>query len=467
MESSRWTNPIRRRGLRSPSGWFLLGLFLILLLLVLNASLMLIYRQVRGTIEEELGQRLLAVACATAAGIAPPDVEAVRTDPEGDRTRRLQSMLARVRLETGLAEIYLFDTDRRHLLDADLELAPGYENPALELHFGAATAALAGVAATSDLYKVGQVYLKTAFAPVLGDAGQVLGVIGVEGGSGFFRGLWDLRRQVLLSGAVSIVTILGLSVFFTRLLRTQAVAERALRETSALAAAGELAAILAHEIRNPLAVISARAERVRSKIESGKSAREVLEWFDAIPGEVDRLNRVLTQYLSFARPGDREEEAVELGPTVDAALSLLEGDFARRAITLERSDEECRGVRVAVAPAALHQVLLNLFLNARDAMLGGGRMKIGARESGGWLIVRISDTGRGMCGEEVRRAFKSFYTTKPGGSGLGLAVVRSMLDLYGGRVDVRSEVGKGTTFTLRIRKAEPGERHGREESADG
>jgi signal transduction histidine kinase len=83
-------------------------------------------------------------------------------------------------------------------------------------------------------------------------------------------------------------------------------------------------------------------------------------------------------------------------------------------------------------------------------MSEGGLLEVSARPSGRWLFLRVADTGGGMTDEQKRRAFEMFYTTKPGGSGLGLAVVRSMLDLYGGRVEVDSEIGKGTVLTLWI-----------------
>ena len=108
---------------------------------------------------------------------------------------------------------------------------------------------------------------------------------------------------------------------------------------------------------------------------------------------------------------------------------------------------------VAMAPAALHQVLLNLMLNARDAMPAGGLLRIAVAEEPSRLRVSIADTGIGMTAEQKRRAFESFYTTKERGSGLGLAVVRSMLDLYGATIDIDSEQGRGTVFTLRIPKS--------------
>jgi signal transduction histidine kinase len=439
-----------RRRTRRLSRWLLIGLFLLLVLVVLNAGLFVTYRQVRATIELELGQRLLAIANTTAAALVPAEIRALRDDPEDPAAARLQPVLQRILFDSDLGDLYLFDESYIQLISAGAATEPGYENPALDLHFGAATAAIAGVPATSDLYQVGQIYLKTAFAPIVDETGQVLAVVGVEGGTGFFSGLWQLRRQVLINALIGMVAIIALGALFFSLRRTQAIAERTLRETSALAAAGELAAILAHEIRNPLAIISARAERVQSKIEKGKSTEEVLQWFSAIPLEVDRLNGILTQYLSYARPVDMAAEAVALGTAMDGAFSFLEGDFKRKGYRLIRRDEAHRETLLAVAPAALHQILLNLLLNARDALGDGGEVTVDVETGAELLYLHLSDTGCGMSRDQQRRAFESFYTTKEHGSGLGLATVRSMVELYGGEISVESEPGKGSVFTLAI-----------------
>jgi signal transduction histidine kinase len=446
MDAATSGRRARLRGVPARRLW--VGLFLILLLLVLNASVLLTYRQVRGTIEEELGERLLGIACATAAGVDPAVLRDLRSDPAGPAADAMRRFLERVQIDTQVGDLYVFDETRGALLDVAGRVPPGRPHPGLELHYAAATAALAGVPAASDLSRVAGVYLKTAFAPVLGDSGEVLGAVAAEGGASFFRGLWGLQRQVLATGAGGVLLALGLALFFSRLLRQQVLAERRLRETSALAAAGELAAVLAHEIRNPLAIVSSRAERVRAKIEQGRAPGEILEWFEAIPREVARLDAILAQYLAYARPGDLRGDSAPVGATLDAVLSLLRGDLERRAIALERIEEGPPDLRVGLAPAALHQVLLNLLLNARDAMPQGGKLRIEVRPAGRRVRLSVGDTGRGMDAEELRRAFEAFYTTKPGGSGLGLAVVRSMLDLYGGRVTVESAPGRGAHFDL-------------------
>jgi signal transduction histidine kinase len=433
--------------IRTSSRVILLGLFLILLLIVLNASALLTYHQVRGTIEEELGERLLGVAAATAAGIAPGRIAALQTDPQGAAREALRQRFARVLFDTGIGDLYVFDVDRRHLLGASDRYEPGYENPALELHYAAATAALAGVPAASELYRVGGVYLKTAFSPIFDEEGAVIAVLAAEGGASFFQGLWRLRRQVLVTGAAGMIVVIALAVLFSRLLRAQAIAERTLRETSALAAAGELAAILAHEIRNPLTIISARAERVQAKLAQGQPPEEILTWFETIPREIGRLDSVLTQYLAFARPADLQGDA-DLAATIEAALTLMRSDLERRGLEIERDVSAAQPLQVAMAPAALHQILVNLLLNARDATPAGGRITIRARHRGNAILLEVADTGCGMSRDEQARAFDSFYTTKPQGSGLGLALVRSVAELYAARLELDSAPGEGTRFSI-------------------
>jgi signal transduction histidine kinase len=433
----RW--PARSRSL-------LFGLFLLLVLLVLNGSAVLIYDQVRGTIEQELGERLLGVASATAAGLDPAGLRALGTRPDSLATAPVRERLARIAFDTEIGDLYLFDRDRRHLVDAAGRLEPGFANPSLDLHHAAVTAALTGVPASSALYRVEGVYLKTAFAPVFDETGAVIAVVAAEGGATFFRGLWSLRRQVLFSGAAGMLVVVGLAALFYRMLRAQTLAERTVRETSALAAAGELAAGLAHEIRNPLAIISSRAERVGAKLAQGKPAEEIREWFETIPAEIARLDGILARYLSFARPAELQGEA-DVAATIDAVVALLGNEFTRRGIAVRREGVAAEG-RVALAPAALHQMLVNLLLNARDAMPAGGAVTLATRRSGRELVIDVEDTGCGMTPEQQRRAFEPFYTTKPQGSGLGLAVVRSMLELYGARATVKSEPGHGARFTL-------------------
>jgi hypothetical protein len=194
----------------------LFGLFLLLVLLVLNGSTVLIYDQVRGTIEQELGERLLGVASATAAGLDPAAVRVLGAPADSLTAGPIRERLARIAFDTEIGDLYLFDRDRRHLIDAADRLAPGFANPSLDLHYAAVTAALAGVPASSALYRVEGVYLKTAFAPVFDETGAVVAVVAAEGGATFFRGLWSLRRQVLLSGAAGMLVVVGLAALFYR-----------------------------------------------------------------------------------------------------------------------------------------------------------------------------------------------------------------------------------------------------------
>lgn len=433
---------------RVPPQFLLFALFLVLLLLVLNASAYLTLIQVRGTLEQELGERLLAVASATASGLSPllPAAGEPGALPDSLERARLRERLERIAFDTGLGELYLCDAGRRLLVDASGRLPAGYAHPALDLHYAAATAALAGVPAASELYRVEGLYLRTAFAPLFDAQGRVVGLVAAEGGSAFFGRLAGLRRQVFVTAGAGMLLALALAVLFYRLLRARALAERTLRETSALAAAGELAAMLAHEIRNPLAVVSSRAERVEAKIRQGRPAEDVLEWFAAIPREVARLDEILARYLSFARPGEARGEA-EIGDAVESVLALMREDFERRGVRVEWQ-RPAGSPRAALPVAALHQVLVNLLLNARDAMPAGGLLRIETRRSGARILLALTDSGGGLTPEAQRRAFEPFFTTRQGGSGLGLAIVRSLLELHDARIELENLPGRGLRVAL-------------------
>jgi len=222
---------------------------------------------------------------------------------------------------------------------------------------------------------------------------------------------------------------------------------RALQEEAArnrrLAAMGDLAAGVAHEIRNPLSSIKGFAtyfrERYGDDPEDGRIAAIMIE-------EVERLNRVITQLLDLARPLRPSLTVTDLGEVVDQALSLVAQRAAGRGVHIVREGE-------APCPALIDgemitQVLLNLFLNALTAMENGGTLTVSWRREGGEVEVTVKDTGTGIAPADRERIFDPYFTTRPGGTGLGLAVASRIMEAHGGFIRVDSEVGRGSVFTL-------------------
>jgi len=221
---------------------------------------------------------------------------------------------------------------------------------------------------------------------------------------------------------------------------------REVERSQRLASVGRLAAGVAHEIRNPLSSIKGFAtyfkQRYQNVPEDQQTAGIMIQ-------EVDRLNRVVSQLLEFARPVTVSPKPTSFKTLLEDSLKLIERQAKDKHITVNiRNSTPIDEVKID--PDRINQVLLNLYLNAIDAMEPGGQLKIdvtGSGENNG-LKIRVSDTGHGISHEDLSRIFDPYFTTKTSGTGLGLAIAHNIIEAMGGAVEVDSKPGKGTTFTL-------------------
>ncbi|MBD3334765.1 MAG: hypothetical protein GF355_04560 [Candidatus Eisenbacteria bacterium] len=443
-------SPERRPGAR----WRLriLGLgFLLVALLVQNLTAWWTYHEVRRTLDQQLGERLVGVAAATAAGLPAEWVRSLAEKGlDSPYRERCRSLLEEIVRETLVGNVFLFDTEKRNLYDWRERFPIGFVNPLLDLHYAEVTVALAGVPAATPLYQEGDVYLKSGFAPVR-DGVEVAGVVGVEGSAAFFQVLADLRQTFLWAGGLGLASMLVLGFLFLRILRGLGRAEATVAQTSALAVAGELAAMVAHEIRNPLSVIRSRAERVRAKLERDAPREEILEGFAVIPREVDRLNQILSGYLAFARPSHPRESGGLVSAALQTAADLMENECRRKGIALRVQSEVPEAVQVRAPTHDLQQILVNLLLNAVQALeQDGGTIEVAGIRSGSRVSVTVSDSGAGVPPDQREAVFDPFFTTKTSGSGLGLAIVKMLVERHGGRVRAeRSRLG-GASFRVEL-----------------
>jgi two-component system sensor histidine kinase PilS (NtrC family) len=163
--------------------------------------------------------------------------------------------------------------------------------------------------------------------------------------------------------------------------------------------------------------------------------------------EVDRLNRLITDLLDYARPRTEERQRLDLGELVSEIARAFQQE-RRLAVTLTVAAEA--DVSLEGASGQLRQVVWNLVRNAAEAMPGGGEIRVRVSKDGGHPMLIISDTGAGIPKAHLERIFEPFYSTKVSGSGLGLATVARIVDDHRGHIDVDSEPGRGTTFTVRF-----------------
>jgi two-component system sensor histidine kinase HydH len=220
-------------------------------------------------------------------------------------------------------------------------------------------------------------------------------------------------------------------------------AEEAVRRSDRLAALGQLSAGLAHELRNPLGTIRASSEMLsRSLSAENDVAREVAGF---IATEVDRANSLITRFLQFARPLEIRPERADLAQMLDRAIALVEREAPGIAIYRNYAPE------IPPFPfdaELLERVFYNLVLNAVQATPAGGAVTVKARAGAGLAEVAVIDRGLGIEPKHLETIFNPFFTTKPQGVGLGLAIVSKIVDEHGGKITVESDPGKGSVFRV-------------------
>jgi two-component system sensor histidine kinase HydH len=218
------------------------------------------------------------------------------------------------------------------------------------------------------------------------------------------------------------------------------------RRNERLSALGNLAAGVAHEIRNPLSSIKGFATYLAGKVQG--QDREAAH---SMVQETDRLNRVVSELLEFARPGELKLRDEDLGRVVERALRLARADIAAKGIVVEFTHDGTLPP-IPLDPERMTQALLNLILNAVQAMNQDGTLHISTvrDQAEGLVSLRIEDTGHGMPSEVVRDIFNPYFTTKSSGTGLGLAIVHRIVEGHGAAIKVVSTVGQGTAFTIEL-----------------
>jgi signal transduction histidine kinase len=213
-----------------------------------------------------------------------------------------------------------------------------------------------------------------------------------------------------------------------------------------LATLGELATGLAHEIRNPLAGIAGVIEIIGRDLPSTSPARSVVK---DVRQEITRINRIVSDLLQTARPHPPRVSKGDLNTTVEHAVMLGRQQALARSIEITLHKDPSLP-EVEHDSDQIHQVLLNLLLNALQAIDGNGKIAVSVKPHGEFATIEVSDNGPGIAPEHLPSIFRPFYTTKGEGTGLGLSLARRIVEEHHGRLDVTSTVGKGTRFVVKL-----------------
>lgn len=211
-----------------------------------------------------------------------------------------------------------------------------------------------------------------------------------------------------------------------------------------LASVGELAASMAHEIRNPVAGISNAIQVLSSEMEPENENGFI---YDEIINQTQRVNRAINNLLSYARPDAPELVAEDINQIIRRSLVLMEGQIKSGMIKLEKYlDNDIP--EVMIDTRQIQQVVVNLILNAVQAMEPGGTLKLSTSRKNDEILLSVADNGKGIPEDVMQTIFDPFFSTKPKGTGLGLAISRSIIEKHSGRLNVSSEAGKGSTFEI-------------------
>jgi two-component system nitrogen regulation sensor histidine kinase NtrY len=241
---------------------------------------------------------------------------------------------------------------------------------------------------------------------------------------------------------------------FNRMTRELLSQREHLVQAERVAAWRELARRLAHELKNPLFPLQLTVENLlRARQQSPQQFEEIFqESSSTLLAEIANLKAIIARFSEFSRMPQPQFQQLQLNDVVENVSRLFQAqlhsaDPAAIDCKLELAEPM---EPIAADPDLLHRALSNLVLNAMDAMPQGGTLTLRTHENGDFSYVEVSDTGTGLTAEECERLFTPYYTSKPHGTGLGLAIVQSVISDHGGRISVRSESGRGTTFTIEL-----------------
>ncbi|MGA7638793.1 MAG: ATP-binding protein, partial [Candidatus Acidiferrales bacterium] len=213
-----------------------------------------------------------------------------------------------------------------------------------------------------------------------------------------------------------------------------------------LAALGRVTAGVAHEVKNPLNSMRLWLEVLKANMPVDPEPQQAVKMLDS---EIDRLDRAVKTFLNFTRPVELKLEETDLRILLDEVLDAARPAISKAGIEL-RVELPSQFPGVLVDSQLIHQAVLNLLLNACDFTSAGGRITLSLRRNGEFAVIAVSDSGKGISLEDQKKIFQLFFTTRPGGTGIGLANTFRFVQLHNGRIEFDSEPGRGTTFRLEL-----------------
>lgn len=261
----------------------------------------------------------------------------------------------------------------------------------------------------------------------------------------------DLTKTIEVEGEDEIAELTRNFNEMVEKLRQHRELEERLREAERLSAVGKLASGIAHEIRNPLNFINLSIDHIRSRLGSGRpdGTAEALALMSNIKAEIHRLNTMIENFLTVGKPLALNKSEVDMGVLIQDVVGLAHQKAVEQGVAIEVAAEGSVP-RLQADPLQIKTCLMNVVLNAIQAMPTGGRLRITIVSAAGTLDITVSDTGPGISEEDLSRIFNPYFTTKQLGIGLGLAITKKIVEEHRGRITVRSRPNEGTDVVISL-----------------
>ncbi|MBD3178819.1 MAG: hypothetical protein GF417_04040 [Candidatus Latescibacteria bacterium] len=418
------------------------------------------YREIRSSLDREFGIRLRSIASLVSANLRSgysidySELDAPRLELSEDAENSLRDIRSRY----SLASIMVIREDGKVLFSSETGLVrPGEDYLNWNMDYRAIVNALEGKASSTELIgsEYGS-YMKAGYAPLNGPGKRSELVAAVEASPTFLKSMEDWRTSLMATSLLLAAGIILAVILILKSTDSLIRARESLLRSETLASMGRMTAVITHEIRNPLFIIRSSAEKLR-----GKHPDEAAEIDEFIIEEIDRLDRTLTEYLSFSRGGKSEKKRTDLGRILARSVKSIEKAVRSGGLVIETAPDWVPAPFVGDEKRLL-QAFMNILVNSVQSLQEEGRITVGLDRAGESYRLVFSDNGPGIPEKDQGKVFEPFYTTRGSGSGLGLSVVAECVRAHGGSVELKSQPGSGTTITIYLpagAEAESGEEY--------
>ena len=460
-------------------------LYVLIILLISGTISFFSFSTARQHLEGEVGRKLQDIARISARNVPFERLELIR--PGDDRSRmvlRLEEKLGEIQEAMGVKNIAIFRPDMVSLLNLDAGIRIGMDRQLAHFTPDFLEQLQVGNSVHTEGYRTDTgVLFVSAYAPILDLEGRLFAIVGVDTGAGELEIIERMRVRLYWIASVCIALACLLALFFARsitspirqMARTaeqlgegnyaaravvgskdevgvlaDAINRMAEQVRKRDAALKEVAASVAHEIRNPLNAIKPLVSLLDEELEEGKTESQA-STIETLHYEIGKLNRFIEEFLTYARPITLIGDQVSVASLVSSVLDMAAAEARGGAVELEAELED--GLEdLSVDRLRLEQTLLNFVINAIQACEGGGRVivRAGRASASRGIDFAVEDSGTGISAEVLPQLFEPFFTTKIDGTGLGLANARKIIDEHGGAIRVENRVEGGTRFVVHL-----------------